>query len=63
MSVDLGDTCMSWKEKETWKEQKVGVRKQRNKLQGFYSTQRDNNKETSLNKGMKTYPCFVFPIY
>jgi len=40
MSVDLGATCMSWKEEETWKEQKEGVMKQRNKLQGFYSTQR-----------------------
>lgn len=63
MSVDSGDdTCMSWKEKETWKEQNKGVIKQMNKLQGFNSTQR-GNKETGLNKTMKTYDCFVFPVY
>lgn len=46
---------MSWKKKGTWKEQKEGVIKQRNKLQCVYSTQRDN-KETGLNK---SNPCSV----
>lgn len=53
---------MSWQEKETWKEEKEEVIKQKNKLYGFYSTQRDN-KDAGLNKTIKTYPCFVFPVY
>lgn len=40
---------MSWKKKGTWKEQKKGMMKQRNKLQDVYSTQRDN-KERCQNK-------------
>lgn len=36
--------------------------KQRNKLEGFHRTQR-HNKDTGLNKAMKTYPYFIFPVY
>lgn len=32
MSVNLRDTFMSWQEKETWKEEKEEVMKQKNKL-------------------------------
>lgn len=57
--MDLRDTGITWKKKETWKEQKEGVMKQRNKLQDVYSKQRDNN-ERGQNK---SYPSSVFLMY
>lgn len=50
---------MTWKKKGTQKEQKKGMMKRSSKLQGVYSTQR-NNKERGQNK---SYPSSVFFKY
>lgn len=52
---------MSWKKKGTWKEQKKGMMKQRNKLQDVYSTQRDN-KERNQNKSYLSSVFLMSPV-